>query len=248
MKKTPPPTTAEMEQEPPSLTSPLQPLQPQSPAPVGQLMRRQQQDPIMRLFVLTLQPPHWSTQLFTLSANNSTSKRQTGHSSVPLSTTYPPVSCTRCNNTSTHPQTQALNRQQSSYETPFSRLQQRAFPISDPAQDHNPGGMKSSHDNDNKCTMTSEDRRLPDANKIGEPSSSPGTPTSMQYKMPKDRTGKLSSHQQRERMSSLPPNTPNPDEWSEHQSSTSRDNSQSTSKPRVIPSVLPCFQHLQKHP
>ena len=121
-KKTPPPTTTGMEPAPPSLTSPLQPPQQQSPSPAGQLMRRQQQDLIMRLFVLTLQPPHWSIQLFTLSANNSTSKRQTGHSSVPVSTTYPPVPWTKCNNTSTQPQTQALNRQQSSYETPFSRL------------------------------------------------------------------------------------------------------------------------------
>ena len=128
-KMTPPPTTTEMEQAPPSLTSPLQHPQQQSPSPAGQLMWRQQQDLIIRLFVLTLQPPHWSTQLFTLSANNSTSNRQTGHSSVPLSTTYPPVPWTRCNNTSTHPQTQALNWQQSSYETPFSRLQQRAFPL-----------------------------------------------------------------------------------------------------------------------
>ena len=88
MKKTPPPTTTEMEQAPPSLTSPWQPPQQQSPSPAGQLMGRQQQDLIMRLFVLTLQPPHWSTQLFTLSANNSTSKWQTGHTSVPLSTTY----------------------------------------------------------------------------------------------------------------------------------------------------------------
>ena len=96
--------------------------------------------------------------------------------------------------------------------------------------------------------MTSEDGRLPDANRIGGPSSSPGTPSSMQYEMPKDQTGKLSSHQQREKMSSLATNTPNPDEWREHQSSTSRDNRQSTSKPNVIPSVLPCSQHLQKHP
>ena len=96
--------------------------------------------------------------------------------------------------------------------------------------------------------MTSEDGRLPDANRSGGPSSSPGTPTSMQYEMPKDQTGKLSSHQERERMSSLPTNTPNPDEWREHQSSTSRDNRQSTSRPSVIHSVLPYFQHLQKHP
>ena len=78
--------------------------------------------------------------------------------------------------------------------------------------------------------MTSEDGRLPDANRSGGPSYSAGTPTSIQYKMPKDPTGKHSSHQQRKKMSALPTNTPNPDEWREHQSSTSRDNSQSTSK------------------
>ena len=247
-RKTPPPTTTEMEQAPPSLTSPLQPRQQQSPSPAGQLMRRHQQDLIIWLFVLTLQPPHCRTQLYTLSANNSTAKRQTGHSSVPPSTPYPPVPWTRCNNTSTHPQPQALNRPESSYETPFSRLQWRASPFSDPAQDHNPGGMMTSHDNDNKCTMTSKDGRLPDANRIGGPSSSPGTLTSMQYEMPKDQTGKLSSQQQRERISSLPTNKPNRDEWRLHHSSTSRDNRQSTSKPSVIPSVLPCSQHLQKHP
>ena len=134
-KKTPPPTTTEMEQAPPSLTSPLQPLQQQSPSPAGQLMMRQQQDLTMRLFVLTLQPPPWSTQLSTPSAINSISKRQTGYGSIPPSTTYLPVPWTKCNNTSTDPQTRALNRQQIFYETPCSRLQQKAFPSSEPAQD-----------------------------------------------------------------------------------------------------------------
>ena len=120
MKRIPPHPTTEMEQAPLFLILSLQHQHQQNRLLVRQWMTRLPLDQTTWSFALSSVHQQLRTPPPTLSANNSTSKRQTGHNSTIYFQTLHQMPFSKCNNNSSQYQMPALNRHQQSYVILFS--------------------------------------------------------------------------------------------------------------------------------